>query len=130
MTKPAESDRNLVPTSTGAAKATSLVPSVQSIITKRGAVVSEVDFPGPLDWDVGADRSDLADELVPHDERVPHGAVAVPDAVVGAAEARGEHLDHGLAGSRREEVPLLHTDVAGPVEHGSVPGAHPTDCPL
>src|SRR5204863_1747609 len=49
------------------------------------------------DW--GADRDHLADELVPQDERVLHGAVPVPDPVVGAAEARREDLHHGFAGS-------------------------------
>ena len=84
---------------------------------------------GPERLNIGTDRDDLADELVTHDERVLHGAIAVPDAVVGAAETRGGDLDHGLGGSGSEEGPRLHPDITGPVKHGSAHGAHPTDCP-
>src|SRR5574342_723045 len=63
---------------------------------------------------VGADRDHLADELVPHDERILHGAVAVPDAKIGAAETGGDDPNHRLGDSRCEERPLLQPAVPGP----------------
>ena len=86
-------------------------------------------LPGPDIADVAPHRHHLADELVTHDARVVDGSVSVPDPVVGAAEARGEHAHDGLAGTGRRLRALLDPHVPGPAEDGGVHGAHPSGTP-
>jgi len=101
----------------------------------RGAVTARVVrlhgdlLPGPDIGDVVPHRHHLADELVTHDARVVDGSVSVPDPVVGAAEARGEHAHDGLAGTGRRLRALLDPHVPGPAEDGGVHGAHPSGSP-
>src|SRR5262249_20133980 len=72
--------------------------------------------------DAGPHGHHLADELVARRQRVPDGALAGPDPVVGPADARRGDADQDLARPGHRRIHPLDAEGAGGAEDG---GSHP-----